>query len=239
MVSGGRAPWSGPQVFELQVDTPTGSETLRIEAKVESLPAVVVAARSLPPGTVIRPGDVRLETGIVPQDGRNCFHRIEQVVGHETTRALPAGVVLERQCVRAPLLVHRGEVVTVYSRAAGIRVRTTARARDDASLGELVEVESLWSRDRYLARVCGLQEVEVFARPAQAAVTARVPAPASSTVRPAHTGNVLNVSGPSSTPPSGNVQHAGNTFSATGRANTPVSVADRPLRAPGPMSAAY
>ncbi len=66
--------------------------------------------------------------------------------------------------LRPPLWVHRGDVVTVYANTAGIRIRTTARARDDGSQGELVAVESLLDRSTYYARVSGIREVEVFAR---------------------------------------------------------------------------
>ena len=76
---------------------------------------------------------------------------------------MPAGSVIDRETVRAPLLVRRGDVVTVYARSGSVRVRTTARARDDASAGEVVSVESLADRSTYLARVSGIREVEVFA----------------------------------------------------------------------------
>ena len=66
--------------------------------------------------------------------------------------------------LRTPALVRRGDVVTVYARSAGIRVRTAARARDDGSQGDLVSVESLLDRSTFFARVSGIREVEVYAR---------------------------------------------------------------------------
>lgn len=221
-VRGGRAPWTGPQVFEVEVDSPAGRETLRLQVDVQTAPAVVVTTRSLPPGTIIRPADVNLQSGLVPNNPEECFQSLEQVVGRETTRALPAGVVLQRQSVRAPLLVRRGEVVTVYSRAAGVRVRTTARARDEGPMGELVEVESLWSRERYFARVCGIQEVEVFARPPQA--TAPSPqAQVGTTVLPAASPVQAGDSGVPASP------------GAPGAA----PVANRPLRAPAAVGPGF
>ena len=70
-------------------------------------------------------------------------------------------------CLRPPLAVHRGEVVTVYAQSGAIRIRTNARARDEGSVGELVAVESLLNRSTYYARVSGIREVEVYARPTQ------------------------------------------------------------------------
>ena len=97
-------------------------------------------------------------------DGGGDFHTLADVVGKETTRAIAAGKPLTRDAVRPPVLVRRGEVVTVYARAAGIRIRTMARARDDGGEGELVAVEPLTDRNTFFARVSGIREVEVFAR---------------------------------------------------------------------------
>ena len=71
--------------------------------------------------------------------------------------------------MRQPLLVRKGEVVTVYVRASGVQVRTTARSRDNGSHGELINVESLENRKTYFARVTGIQEAEVYARGESAA----------------------------------------------------------------------
>jgi len=161
---GGTPPWEGPQRFEVTVTLPEGPVRFPIDARVTLPPAVVVAARSLSRGTVIRADDVQLErraSDDAPGDG---FRSITEVVNQETTRAIPVGKILERDLLRAPLLIQRGEVVTVYARSAGIRVRTTARARENGSLGDLILVESLLDRKTYSVRVSGIQEAEVYAR---------------------------------------------------------------------------
>lgn len=162
---GGLAPWVGAQQFELAFQTPTGPAVLTVRAEVSLPPAVVVAMRPLPRGAIVQPSDVELRPGtssITP----GAIGSLDEAVGLETVRAVFAGQVLDSQAVRRSVLVHRGEVVTVYARAAGVQVRTTGRARDDGSLGTLVEVESLLNRSVILARVSGPQEVEVFAPPA-------------------------------------------------------------------------
>jgi flagella basal body P-ring formation protein FlgA len=63
------------------------------------------------------------------------------------------------------VLVKRGEVITISSQAGGIRVRTTARAREDGARGDLVQVESLETRERFEVRVVGPREAAVFALP--------------------------------------------------------------------------
>ncbi|MHC4177433.1 MAG: flagellar basal body P-ring formation chaperone FlgA [Planctomycetota bacterium] len=166
-ISGGAPPWTGPQRFEATVDTPGGPVRFSLDAQVEISPAVVVAARSLPRGTVIRAADVVLQRGVSEHSEHRRSERftsIDEVVGKETARAIPEGKVLQQDAVRSPLLVRRGDVVTVYARNPGICVRTLGRARDNGSLGELVAVESLQDRSTYFARVSSVREVEVYAR---------------------------------------------------------------------------
>ncbi len=131
---------------------------------VRSVAPIVVALRSLSRGGVIREGDVELQHPAVI-DNATYVHTIEEAIGHELVRAIPAGKPVVTDSLRSPLAVHRGEVVTVYSNSAGIRIRTIGRSREEGSIGELVSVESTLNRSTYYARVSGIREVEVFARP--------------------------------------------------------------------------
>ncbi len=60
----------------------------------------------------------------------------------EAKQAIQTGDVILTDQVQAPIVVKRGEVISVVSQSGGIRVRTTARARQDGARGELVQVES-------------------------------------------------------------------------------------------------
>ncbi len=55
----------------------------------------------------------------------------------------------------------RGSVVTVNVQAPGVKLRTTARAREDGSKGDKITVESLLDRKSYLAKVTAVDQVDV------------------------------------------------------------------------------
>jgi flagella basal body P-ring formation protein FlgA len=164
---GGHPPWTGGQRFELELATTEGTATLAVEAQVTLPPAVVVALRSIPKGSVIQVTDVQLQRGIHVESQEDACYTLEEVLGSETTQVIPAGKAIEKGYIRSPILVRRGQAVTVCARSSGIRVRTTARAKDDGSQGDLIAVESLLDRKAYYARVCGIQEAEVYARAVQ------------------------------------------------------------------------
>ncbi len=167
-VDGGQPPWVGSQQFELSLATPEGPQQAVVDANVSIPASVVVAAKSISRGALLRAGDLRLSHAEPPLEQPSVLYSLDQAIGKETTRVIPAGKILTAYAVQAPVDVRRGEIVTVYAHAAGIRVRTQGRARDDGSNGALVAVESLDTRETFFARVCGVREVEVFARAARA-----------------------------------------------------------------------
>lgn len=167
-ISGGAQPWVGRQTFRVVDRQATGEYATTIEAEV-TLPAmIVVATRTLPRGAVVHAADLQVQATRPHEAQLESFGRVEDVVGQELRRSIGAGQVLTQGDLRPPILVRRGDPVTVYARSPGIQVRTTARAAEDGALGDLITVESLSDRKRFFASVSGIQEVEIYARAAAA-----------------------------------------------------------------------
>lgn len=167
-VSGGMQPWTGRQRFELATERTSKQVRFMIDAEIGLPPGVVVAVKSLPAGTIIHAGDVALKPVASVQEGTLPFYSLDDVVGHESTWSIPAGTILGHKGIRRPQVVRKGDAVTLYARSAGLRVRTTVRAREDGGVGDLITVEALGSREPFYARVTGVQEAEVSAEPAGA-----------------------------------------------------------------------
>jgi len=167
-VVGGAEPWFGTQDFTLLVPTADGQVELPLSVEVSVPHAVVVVVRALPRGSILRAEDVKL---VEPASHEHVvkveesFHSLEEVIGKETQKSISPGQVLDKNYVRSQILIRRGEVVTVYARAAGIRVRTTGRALSDGSEGDLIAIETLetGTREKFDARITGAQVVEVWA----------------------------------------------------------------------------
>jgi flagella basal body P-ring formation protein FlgA len=166
VVRGGSEPWVGQHDFELTLPGQKMAQPMVISAEVTLPPAVLVAVDAIPAGAVVRQGDVKLVRQQIVSGAQQSVQpltSLDEAIGMETTRMIPTGQLLDAKLLRKRLLVHRNEVVTVHARAAGIQVRTMARARDDGAADDLVMVESLTDRARYLARVTGVREVDVYA----------------------------------------------------------------------------
>jgi flagella basal body P-ring formation protein FlgA len=126
---------------------------------------VAVAIRPIDRGAVVTAADVELQPrdGVPLAQGRAIpFTSVQTLVGMEATRAIQAGDVLMSDVVQPPVLVKRGDSVTVYARGGGIQVRTIARAKENGSLGQPVQVESTDTRKSYDAVVTGTREAVVY-----------------------------------------------------------------------------
>jgi flagella basal body P-ring formation protein FlgA len=145
----------------------------------------VVAIRPIGRGEVVKAADIELRS--VDANSKSVGQRatadsVEKLIGMEARQAIQTGDIIFTDQIQAPIVVKRGDVITVTSQSGGIRVRTSGRALQDASLGELVQVEALSSRQKYDARVTGQREAAVYAmsrpaapEPMKQANTARFP----------------------------------------------------------------
>jgi flagella basal body P-ring formation protein FlgA len=162
---GGKPPWTGAQRFIISFPTAQGDAKFAVAAEVTRPQSVVVAVRPIERGGVVTAAHVEVQErdDLPPAVGRRVpIESVEGLLGMEAARVIQAGQVIFSDDVQAPLLVKRGEEVTVYARGGGIQVRTLARARQDGARGELVPVESLETRERYDAVVVGLRAAVVF-----------------------------------------------------------------------------
>ena len=122
---------------------------------------VVVVTRTIQRGEIIRADDVELTLPDARTRRDGIISTLDEVIGREATRTLTAHRVIERRAIRRPLLVRRNDLVTVFARGGGVLIRTSARAMEDGSEGDVVRMQSPDRRKEYLARVVGIQEVEV------------------------------------------------------------------------------
>jgi flagella basal body P-ring formation protein FlgA len=164
-ISGGAAPWTGKQRLFVRFNGPHGPDSFVLPTDVSLPMPVAVAIRPLDRGAVVTAADVEIQqrdaTGLA--NGRSVpMASLEKLLGMEVTRSIQVGDVVMSDSVQLPVLVKRGDAVTVYARGGGIQVHTIARARENGSLGQPVQLESLETHKPYDAVVTGTREALVL-----------------------------------------------------------------------------
>lgn len=141
--------------------TDEGDIRVPVEAVAEPMVEMVVPVRALKRGEVIGFDDVELRY-VAQEDDSGLAQNVDAVVGRQVQLPLRAGEPVKASALKKPVLVKRREIVDVIARRAGITIKTQVRAIDEGTLDDVIAVEKLdGSKDRFVARVIGVQEVEV------------------------------------------------------------------------------
>jgi len=134
------------------------SQWVRVRARATG--AVVVLLRDIGFGETLKASDLAVDQREV-QELEGCITNPDLVTGSVLKRSLEKGEILRGRDVQEPVLVKRGESVTLIARTAALSISTAARARDSGSRGDLVTVENVSSKQLIQARVVGMGIVQV------------------------------------------------------------------------------
>lgn len=140
-------------------------EAFRVVVDLLVQPMRLVASAAMPRDALIVASMVRSEPVPVDEIDRPQslgYTDLDQVVGREAKRPLRVGEVLSDTNTAPPLMVQRGEEVTVASGGGGISVRVRAVAKQDGRQGELVPVETFDLEEKFMARVVGPRRLSVL-----------------------------------------------------------------------------
>lgn len=136
-------------------------QRLQLTIELQSAPLMVATIRHIPRGNVITAADVELRPRNSTQQAA-FYENIDEVIGREAAQTLAPNQPLVAKLLRNPTLVQRGDVVDVHVHASGVKVATKARSKAEGGLGDLVQIELLHNKQAMVARVSGLQTVEIL-----------------------------------------------------------------------------
>jgi len=102
---------------------------------------VVVAARTLPAGTILIADDLLL----VPGSRQSTFADLAGLVGQQVRATVYSGHPLMATQIGAPIVVERNTTVSAVYVGNGLVLAADARALDSAGAGEVIRVLNLTS----------------------------------------------------------------------------------------------
>jgi len=103
---------------------------------------VVVPARDIPRGEVIGETDLTYAT----VDGNSLMAgvptKIEEVAGMQARRVLSAGQTFRGDDVRRPIVITKGQTVTMQFSAPGVELVAMGRAMSEGGIGDTVTIQN-------------------------------------------------------------------------------------------------
>ncbi len=116
---------------------------LYVSARVTTYENVVVLRRSLPRHSKITVDDVHLEKHDTTSVTSPLLKEATEAIGKELTQSLPAGRPLTYSVLKNPIVIRRGQRVTLLYKSPGIEVRGSGTALGDGGKGERISAKPL------------------------------------------------------------------------------------------------
>jgi flagella basal body P-ring formation protein FlgA len=164
-VSGGQAPWTGNQQFEILFTSNGEKQTALVDAVISLPPSVWAAIGPLPKGRIVSQDDLKeiVLTPSVKIPLGDCFVDSEQVIGQELRKAISTGQPILRRDVGPPRVVLQNETIDIQVVAGAIVAQTTGKALESGGQDDVIQVEVYGNKKKLVARVIGPGQVEAIA----------------------------------------------------------------------------
>ncbi len=143
--------------------TPVSTERLMIDVSIEQ--AVAIAARTIHRGQLITEADVEVTRQWIDSPRVDPVSDASMLVGQQAARLVRPGNIIEPRDVESPVVIKRGQLITVRALSGGLVIRTVARAQDDGAVGEVISVRNVRTRDEFVVEVTGPQEAVMAVNP--------------------------------------------------------------------------
>lgn len=150
--------------FTAVIAAPAGSpqaDRIRVTGQVFRSVEVPVIASRLLPGDVIRRNDIDWITVRADDLQHDAMVDAADLIGKTPTRGLVAGKPVRSRDVRNPLLVERGQLVTIYHRQPLMTLAVQGKALENGSKDDVVRVQNTRSSTVIEAVVSGAGRVLV------------------------------------------------------------------------------
>lgn len=115
--------------------------TVYVPVRLSLRRQVVVLRQALARGQELSMTDVALEERDIG-GASGYFSDPSQVAGKTLRRMVTPGAVLTPELLAAPLLIRRGELVTLLGQSGAMEVRVQAKALADGSAGQAIQVQN-------------------------------------------------------------------------------------------------
>ncbi|MBR0680759.1 flagellar basal body P-ring formation protein FlgA [Roseomonas eburnea] len=142
-----------------------GMPTQRLRIAGRALPTVpvVLAARRIAVGEVVRPGDIEERRIRAERVRPGTAQRAEEVIGRQMRRPIGTDLPFMLVDLVAPVVVAKNQPVLMLLEAPGLALTAQGRAMEAAALGEVLPVMNLASRSVVEAEAIGPGRVRVRA----------------------------------------------------------------------------
>lgn len=139
-----------------------GVERMQVTGKLYENVEVPVLARRIRRGEVIRERDIEFITLSRDRVGRNVILDAARIIGKSPRRFLYTGKPIRIGDVRSPIIVSKGDIVTLIVRTRQLLITSKGIALQDGARGDVVRIRNTRSRTTIEGVVAAPNRVNIF-----------------------------------------------------------------------------
>lgn len=144
----------GRRRFDVQlVHGGTVLANVPVTARTDSRGSVVVAKSAVPRGAVLGPDDLEIVERNAKDVPADAVTSPEEAIGMETKVALAAAAPLPRTALAPPIVVKKGDLVTMIVDTAGMRLTVAGEALQAGAVGTAIKVKNRSSKQEVAGKV--------------------------------------------------------------------------------------
>jgi flagella basal body P-ring formation protein FlgA len=150
--------------FSVFVTAPANSETAqrqRVSGRVVYQLTLAVPARGMSIGDIFGPADITEAKLPRERVAPDAILNPEQLVGKAARRILRAGETVRAGDIAEPIVVHKGDLVTIELNTPGMQLSAQGKAVEDGALGASIRVANTQSNRVIDAVVAGPNQVVI------------------------------------------------------------------------------
>lgn len=160
-------------VFVTAPPNASDAQRLRVSGRIVYQETIAVPAHGMAIGDVFGPsdiGEIKLPRDRVAPD---AITTAQELLGKATRRILQAGETVRAGDVEAPVVIHKGDLVSIQLQTAAMQLTAQGKALDDGAMGAAIRVANTQSNRVIDAAVAGPNQVVI----ADGGAPARIAAP--------------------------------------------------------------
>jgi flagella basal body P-ring formation protein FlgA len=153
----GRTPFVVDLIVNGQVE-----RQLVMQVKIAVYREAVIAVKAVRARSIINRTDLEIRRVDIASVSGNTFSIVDDVAGMSTTTYLQPGQIITSKDVTPPIIIKRGQAVSLEAVRPGFTIRTTGVAQKDGRKGEIIPVLNPSSRKIVKAKVVSEGRAEVI-----------------------------------------------------------------------------
>lgn len=136
-------------------------QNVNLRGMAERMARVPVLRRTLRNGSIIAESDITWVEKPATSVRSEIIRDTAELVGATPRKVIGAGSFIRADDLQQPLLISRGDIVTMVFEQAGMHLTARGRALDNGTMGQVIKVSNVGSNRQLEARVTARKQVTV------------------------------------------------------------------------------